>query len=275
MNDPTGLKSTLLFTILAVLTLSGIPGYLQHHLLILPARSVTFSLEESAEKLADAVEGSCMLADSLTADQRYEDYSSYFMPLSDALDFGVFATTVASVAVHVINIYLILSGPLGKVLLTVLFILLAIIPHVRKDRRLRNAAMATGTAAWVFWIAIPLAVVSTGQLTRIYTAALRFSTELRLAEFIQDGDCLLAEDFEPEDPRREMILLVKGLQNYAGFAAGSLLLDVIALPVFLSWIYYRLGILVANTIFGSLHLEKLGTALNGCFKEEENEGRVT
>ncbi|HRW78674.1 MAG TPA: hypothetical protein P5207_08405, partial [Candidatus Sabulitectum sp.] len=56
---------------------------------------------------------------------------------------------------------------------------------------------------------------------------------------------------------------VKGLSIYIWFGSASWPFDLILLPVILSWLYYRLGILLANTLFGSLHLQRLGRALQG------------
>lgn len=260
---------SVLYGLLALLSFTGCFSIITGFLFISPARGITAHFEERAENSRVLVDSACSIVEDMNADTVFATHSRLFTPLTESLDFSTFAVSAAAVAVHVINIYLILSKPLGAALLGVLFIVLGVIRHVKRDRRLRNTAMALGTAAWVFMIAIPSAVIVSGQLSRVYTSSLRHAAGNRLEIFGEEGSRLLEEDPLPEDIRREVILLVKGLPNYVWFASASWLFDLVLLPLFLTWAFYRLGIFLANTLFGSFRIQKLGETVKRVLSDKD------
>jgi len=258
-----------LYVGLALLSFTGCFSIVTGFFFTSPARGATAHFEERAEDYLMFVDSAQGMIEEIEADSVFSRHSHLLEPLSESLGFATFAVSAASVAVHVINIYLILSKPLGSVLLGVLFIVLFIIRYAKRDRRLRNTAMALGTAAWVFMIAAPSSAIMSGQLSRVYTSSLRLAAGNRLATFGEEGSGLLADEHLPEDPRRDLIILVKGLPNYVWFASASWLLDLVLLPLLLAWAFYRLGIFLANTLFGSFRLQKIGETLRRVFSERD------
>lgn len=268
MTSPGKFLPTALFFLLAVLSAAGVVSPLQDFLLVSPARDVTSAFELSAGRSEELVDSAGITVELLHSHRFYADHSHLLGSVADSLEFSRFAVSAAAIAVHVINIFLILSKPMGTVLLCLLFILLGVIRLVRRDRRLRNSSMALGTAAWVFIVAIPAAVTVSGGLTGIYTGNLRCAAGIRLEEFQENGEELVSRETAPGDARRDLIVLVKGLPNYIWFASASWLFDLILMPVFLSWAFYRLGIFLANTLFGSFRIQKIGSTLGSLFKKE-------
>ncbi len=257
--DSRLLTKTAAFSFLALLSLAGFLTGMAGGPLVPPARGVIHrhktALESYRSSLGDASEALALLKGS----PGLSSHSGPMGQLDDPLSFSFPATDAAGVFAGVTSIFLILAGPLGFILLGVMFAFLAVIPHVERDRKLRNGAMALGISAWVFMAAIPLAVLTADGLGRIYTGPLRLAAEHRMDSFAEDG----RELEETGGEGRDVILLVKGLSNYIWFGSASWPFDLILLPVILSWLYYRLGILLANTLFGSLHLQRLGRAIQG------------
>ncbi len=260
---------SVLYGLLAILSLTGCFSMVTGFLFTSPARGITAHIQERAENYRLFADSALTGIEDIKADTLFSGHSHLLEPLSESLDFAVFSVSAAAVAVHVINIYLILSKPVGSVLLGVLFIVLGLIRYVKRDGRLRNTAMALGTAAWVFMIAMPSAVIMSGQLSRIYTSSLRYAAGNRLQVFGEEGSRLTEGDPVPEDPRRELIVLVKGLPNYVWFASASWLVDLVLLPLLLTWAFYRLGIFLANTLFGSFRIQKLGETVRRVFSKRD------
>ncbi len=260
---------SVLYGLLALLSFTGCFSMITGFLFTSPARRTTAHFEERAEDYRVLVDSACSIADDFKADTVFATHSILFEPLTESLDFSTFAVSAAAVAVHVINIYLILSKPLGAVLPGILFLLLGVIRLVDRDRRLRNTAMAIGTAAWVFLVAIPSAVIVSGQLSRVYTSSLRHAAGNRLETFGEEGSRLLEDVPLRDNLRREVILLVKGLSNYVWFASASWLFDLVFIPVLLTWGLYRLGILLANTLFGSFKIQKLGETVRRILSDRD------
>ncbi len=257
--DSRLLIKTASFSLLALLSLAGFLAGMAGGPLVPPARGVMDSHKAALENYRSSLEDASEALDMLKGSPGLSSHSGPIGQIDDPLSFSFMVTTAAGVFAGITSIFLILAGPLGFILLGVMFAFLAVIPHVEGDRKLRNGAMALGISAWVFMAAIPLAVLTTGGLGRIYTGPLRLAAGHRMESFAEDG----RELAETGGEARDVILLVKSLSNYIWFGSASWPFDLIVLPVLLSWLYYRLGILLANTLFGSLHLQRLGRALQG------------
>ena len=275
MKRPETIRVAVL-ALLAVLSLTGVLSSLHNFLFLSPARGITAVFEERAERYQQCVYQSRQAVLDLKSDSTAGEHRHLMEPLSDALEFASFAVSASIVAVHVINIYLILSKPAGLALLSILFILLTVLQFVQNDRRLRNISMAVGTAAFVFIIAIPSSVILSGRLSLMYTSTLRQVTTGRMEAFSENGDALLervaeeGSDFDESLLRTEIIVLVKGTPRYVWFGSASWLLDLALLPLGLSWLLYQLGILIANTVFGSFRMQKIGETLRRVFQKFDN-----
>lgn len=263
------------FILLSFLSAAGVFAWAQQAVLTGPSRSVTESFEIKAAEHGELLNAAEQLMDVSGKDSPLERFGKILSPLSDALAFGGVLTAASTVAAHVVNIYLILSGPMGRILLSVLFLIL--VGLVFKDiDRLRNISMATGIAAFVFIIAIPLGVVVSGELSKVYSGGLRYSCHSRIAQFEEEFTRLEAEaasGISPEKEsmfRTELTILQKGLPGLVVGASASLLLDMALLPVFLTWIFYRFGIMLANTLFGSFQIQKMGRLLKSIFNRDEH-----
>ncbi len=257
--ESRSLMKTAAFSLLALLCLAGFLTGTPGGPLATMARGVIDRRGEALESYRSSLTDVVVTFSLMKGSPGVSPHAGLLGQLDDPLAFSFPAATAAGVFAGVTSIFLILAGPVGFALLAMMFAFLAVIPHVERDRKLRNGAMALGTSAWVFMAAIPLAVLTSGGLERIYTGPLRLAAEHKMESFAEDG----RELAETGGEARDVILLVKGLSNYIWFGSASWPFDVIVLPVLLSWFYYRLGILLANTLFGSLHLQRLGSALQG------------
>lgn len=260
-------------SLFALLALTGVLTSLMDFLFVSPARSATESFEERAESFQASIFLSRQTVFLLNSNPAIAEHGKLLTPLTDSLGFASFAVSAAIVAVHVINIFLILSEPAGLVLLSLLFILLSVLQFIEKDRRLRNISMAVGTAAYVFVFAMPVSVFVSGQLSQFYTSSLRYVTQGRLENFSEAGYLLLESLPDREEERNDyplrtdLIVMVKGIPRFVWFGSASWLLDLAVIPVGLSWLLYRLGIFIANTIFGSFRMQKIGEIMKKIFRK--------
>ncbi len=189
-------------------------------------------------------------------------------PLQDSIATGGFLAAPAVMAIHLVNIFLILSAPVGGLLFGVLFGVLILLEFMRDSFRLRNIAMAVGTAFWVFALAIPGSVLISGFISTAYSGPLRYASAVKLEAFRGDYSSLWQEwageeGKEVDGTRFEVktAAMAKGLPGYVAFASISLIVDCVVLPVLLSWALYRLGLFLANTCFGTFRISRLGETL--------------
>ncbi len=261
------------YLLLLLLSLTFFP-WVHRTVLVSPARNVTGNFEVKALEHGEMLSAVKQLTDVSDNNSPLERFDKTLSRFADRLVFGEVLTVASIVAAHVINIYLILSGPLGMILLVLLFLLLSVLVF-RDINRLRNISMATGIAAYVFIVAIPLAVIASDQLSKVYSGGLRYSCRSRVEQFEEGFLRLEAEaasgvSTEKENRfRTELTILQKGLVGLVTRASASLLLDMVLLPVFLTWIFYRFGILSANTLFGSFRIQKMGRLLKTIFKGDD------
>jgi hypothetical protein len=188
---------------------------------------------------------------------------------ADSISLAWISVTAAIVALHIINIYLILSGPVGQVLTTLLFVLLLFLLFFDRNR-LRNICMAVGIASYVFLAAIPMGVMVSGRISAVYTGSLRYSAQRRM-ELLQQDYAAVVDDaafLTAPELRVRMITAVKGLNGSLAGASLSWLLDLLVFPAVLAWLFYRLGILLANTVFGSFKMHRFGETLKRVFQRE-------
>jgi len=240
------------------------------YLFIAPARRTTEVFQERAVEYQTAVtEAQILVANSLT-DQAFAPHGSLIEPSKDSLELARFSVTAAIVALHVINIYLILSGPVGQILAVLLFLLLAVLQFSNRNR-LRNISMAIGIASYVFLAAMPLAVTVSGKISAVYTGGLRYSALRRIGSFQENYTAVAsaAGTLGRPELRTRIILAVKGLNGCISGASLSWLLDLVVFPVALTWLLYRLGIFLANTLFGSFKIQKIGETLRRVFQRSD------
>lgn len=270
MTGQSGNLRILVLIALALLSATGVFASIHRYILVSPARRMTGDIQERAVEFQSTVHDTRQLMEFSLADPIVLSHETLVSKAADSIDLAWISVTAAIVALHIMNIYLILSGPVGQILTTLLFVLLLLLKFYDRNR-LRNISMAVGTASYVFLAAIPMGVTLSGEISAAFTGGLRYSAQRRMESFQFDYTALVNEAavLTPPEFRVGMITAAKGLNSSLAGASISWLLDLFLFPVLLTWLFYRLGILLANTFFGSFKMQKFGETLKKVFQRED------
>ncbi len=268
MADWKRIVRVFVYAFLAVVSLTGTTASILEFLLAKPARGVTGRFEVAAEFHSAQADSTSRMLNALPMVFPASAKDGPTEPLRDSIATGRLLAAPAVMAIHLVNIFLILSAPVGGLLFGVLFAVLILLEFMRDSFRLRNTAMAVGTAFWVFALAIPGSVLISGFISGAYSGPLRYASALKLEAFRSEYSSLWhewagEEGKELDGTRFEVktAAMAKGLPGYVIFASISLIVDCVLLPVLLSWALYRLGLFLANTCFGTFRMSRMGETM--------------
>lgn len=277
---------------LAVLSITGVLTSLQHRLILPPAKDYVEASQEKAltafvaisvvKGLIAVIEGSDVVG---------IEVGDIVQPLYDAIDITWKILALSLGALYAIEVLLLLSSVLGKLFLSLLFILALGLQFTKKDI-LRKAAGFTGILAFFFFIAIPATLAISGSLSQGYSKPVRDRFDQRMTEFqeefkerLEDLKISRMEDFititggnisltdfslpTVSFPKyyvvqtilSDMSDMVEELPELLIRTGVTWLLDVIIIPIGLLFLLYKLAILFTESLFGGSRADKLDKTL--------------
>jgi len=281
---------------LAVLSVTGVLTSLQRKLILPPAESYVEASQEKALTAfitVSAVKGLIAVVEG--SDVVGIEVGDVVQPLYDAIDITWKILALSLGALYAIEILLGLSAVLGKVFLSLMFIL-ALVTLFAKQSILRKAAVFTGVLGFFFFVAVPVTLAVSGSLSESYSKPVRDRFDLSMTEFQENFQERLdelkvsgMEDFitvtggsvewhgiHPDIafpsvsfPKyyivqtilADMSDMVKELPELLIRTGVTWLLDVIIIPVGLLFLLYRLAILFTESLFGGVTADRLDRTL--------------
>ncbi|HOP27110.1 MAG TPA: hypothetical protein PLM22_09170 [Candidatus Sabulitectum sp.] len=281
---------------LAILSITGVLTSLQRIVILPPAENYVEASQEKALTAfitVSAVKGLIAVVEG--SDVVGIEVGDVVQPLYDAIDITWKILALSLGALYAIEILLGLSGVLGKVFLSSMFIL-ALVTQFTKKTILRKAAVLTGALGLFFFVAVPITLAVSGSLSEGYSKPVRDRFDLSMTEFQESFQARLdelkvsrMEDFitvaggsvewhgvypdisfpSISFPKyyivqailADMSDMVKELPELLIRTGVTWLLDVIIIPVGLLFLLYRLAILFTESLFGGAKADRLEKTL--------------